>query len=57
MRSAGGGVGRLAISEETLVSLNVGIWNPKSEKELLSTDGSDNVVLGEVVTGDTGDRV
>lgn len=57
MRSAGGGVGRLAISEETLVSLNVGIWNPKSEKELLSTAGSDNVVLGEVVTGDTGDRV
>lgn len=52
MRSAGGEVGRLAISEEMLVSLNIGIWNPKSEKELLSTDGSDNAVLGEVVTGD-----
>lgn len=52
VRSAGGGVGLLAISEEMLVSLNIGIWNPKSEKELLSTDGSDSVVLGEVVTGD-----
>lgn len=40
-------MGRLAISEETLVSLNIGIWNLKSEKELLSTDGSDSVVPGD----------
>lgn len=43
-------MGLLAILEETLASLNIGIWNPKSEKELLSTDGSNSVVPGEVVT-------
>lgn len=45
-----GWAGLLAISEETLVSLNIGIRNPKSEKELLSMDSSDSIVPSEVAT-------
>lgn len=47
MRSVGGGLGLLAISEETPVSLNIGIGNLKSEKELLSMDSGDSVDPGE----------
>lgn len=44
MRSVGGGLGLLAISA---VSLNIGIGNLKSEKELLSMDSGDSVDPGE----------
>lgn len=50
MRSAGCRVGLLAFSKEMLVNLNIGIWNLKSEKELLSMDSSDSVDPGEVIT-------